>query len=482
MKKQKLSVALSILLFNAYIAGATSAHAQQASTQTAQAQQPTADDNLLTRQQALEPSSPPNTEADAPVSNQAKSKGFIADSHLNLLFRSFAEHDTFNTVKKKDAWVLGAQAVFESGYTQGLIGFGGDLSMFGALKLNGGRSGEPGSNNNQVHVATDGGGYNQLAWAYPGVWDVKARVSNTVVKYGQQLFDDPFLSPHDNRALPPTYRGFSLASNEIRNLTLKGGTVDGVLARGMTTVTGLTTEYGGTHVSRFSFFGGDWTRGDDTAVSLYGSVANDVWQQYYLTATQSIGDPKSLRWTGSLNYYYTGAIGDKRQGPINNNAYSLALAGTHGAHTVQFAFQQIVGDQMFDYMGQSAGDFLSNSLDVDYNQPHEKSVSLSYSLNLKDYGVPGAKITMWTAYGWGADGSAMANSGTVNAGSYIVNGEPVHGTHYEFGIIPGYTVPDGKLKNTSIKFYYMYHHGSKYYSDTTSNVYRLMVNVPVNIF
>jgi hypothetical protein len=470
-----LSVALSILFFTGAMAGPYKAYAQQAPA-------PQPDEQPLSRHTETVPDSPPNTEADAPVSSQAKSKGFIEDSHLNLLFRSFAEHDTFNSVKKKDAWVLGAQAVFESGYTKGLIGLGGDVSLFGALKLNGGRSGAVGSNNNQVHVATDGGGYNQLAWAYPGVWDVKARVSNTVLKYGQQLFDDPFLSPHDNRALPPTYRGWSLVSNEIKGLTLKGGTVDGVLARGMTTVTGLTTEYGGTHVSQFTYFGGDWTRGDDTAVTLYGSVANNVWQQYYLSATQSIGDPKSIRWTGSLNYYYTGAIGDKRQGSINNNAYSLALAGNHGAHTLQFAFQQIVSDQTFDYMGQSAGDFLSNSLDVDYNQPHEKSVSLSYSLNLKEYGVPGAKVTMWGAYGWDADGSAMANGGSAQAGNYIVNGQALHGSHYEFGIIPGYTIPDGRFKNTSIKFYYMYHHGSTYYPDTTSNVFRLMVNVPVNVF
>jgi hypothetical protein len=464
--KQKRSLALSILLFSGFMAATVAAHADETETQP------------VSRHTEAPPDSPPNTEADAPVSSQAKSKGFIEDSHFNVLMRSFTEHDEFKGAGKKDAWVLGAQAVFESGYTKGLIGLGGDVSLFGAFKLNGGNGA-----GNRVHVGTDGGGSNQLAWAYPGVWDVKARVSNTVLKYGQQLFDNPFLVPHDNRALPPTYRGFSLASDEIKNLTLKAGTVDGVLARGMTTVTGLTTEYGGTHVSQFTYFGGDWTHGDDTSVSLYGSVANNVWQQYYLTATQSIGDPKTVRWTGSLNYYYTGAIGDKRQGAINNNAYSLALAGTHGAHTVQVAFQQIVSDQTFDYMGQSAGDYLSNSLDVDYNQPHEKSLSLSYTLNMKQYGVPGLKFTMWGAYGWDADGSAMANSGTAQAANYLVNGEPIHGTHYEIGVIPSYTIPDGKFKNTSVKFYYMHHHSnSAYYPDGTSDVYRLMVNVPVNIF
>ena len=479
MKKQKRSIALSILLFSGVFAAPFAAHAQQAPAQ----QQP--DQQLPSRHTEAPPDSPPNTEADAPVSNQAKSKGFIEDSHLNILMRSFTEHDEFKGAGKKDAWVLGAQAVFESGFTKGLIGVGADVSLFGAFKLNGGQGA-----GNRVHVSSSGdpSGANQLAWAYPGVWDVKARVSNTVLKYGQQLFDNPFLVPHDNRALPPTYRGFSLASDEIKNLTLKAGTVDGVIARGMTTVTGLTTEYGGTHVSQFTYFGGDWTHGENTSVSLYGSVANNVWQQYYLTATQSVGDPKDIQWTGSLNYYYTGAIGDKRQGPITNNAYSLALAGTHGAHTVQFAFQQIVSDQTFDYMGQSAGDYLSNSLDVDYNQPHEKSVSLSYTLNMKQYGVPGLKLTMWSAYGWGADGSSMAYSGTANAANYwsggeVGKGQPIGGTHYEVGVIPSYTVPDGKFKNTSIKFYYMHHHAnSAYYPDGTSNVYRLMVNVPVNVF
>jgi hypothetical protein len=50
-------------------------------------------------------------------------------------------------------------------------------------------------------------------------------------------------------------------------------------------------------------------------------------------------------------------------------------------------------------------------------------------------------------------------------------------------VIPSYTIPDGKFKNTSVKFYYMHHHSnSAYYPDGTSDVYRLMVNVPVNIF
>jgi hypothetical protein len=292
--------------------------------------------------------------------------------------------------------------------------------------------------------------------------------------------------PHDNRALPPTFRGLSVASEELRNLTLKAGSVDATLARGQTSPSSLQTEYGGIRFSRFSYAGGDYVWNDDASVSLYVSRANNVWDQAYFTASKSIGNPSAIRWTGGLTYYYTHDIGQSRSGSINNHAYSLSLSGTHDAHTVLVGFQQIASNQFFDYVGQSAGDYLANSLDVDYNAPHEKSLQLGYTVNMKYFGIPGLTMSLWNAYGWGADASVTANRYADPASAlhnlYWKNGEPVHGTHYEFGFIPAYTVGSGKLKGTSAKFYYMHHQGSRYYSDSTSDVYRLMVNVPVNVF
>jgi hypothetical protein len=104
---------------------------------------------------------------------------------------------------------------------------------------------------------------------------------------------------------------------------------------------------------------------------------------------------------------------------------------------------------------------------------------------MKSYGVPGLKMALWTAYGWGANASVMANRysdpGSALHDLYWKDGQPVHGTHYEFGFIPGYTFGSGKLKGATAKFYYMHHQGSRFYSDSTSDVYRLMVNLPVNV-
>lgn len=66
----------------------------------------------------------------------------------------------------------------------------------------------------------------------------------------------------------------------------------------------------------------------------------------------------------------------------------------------------------------------------------------------------------------GADGSSMANGGSAQAANYVIDGYPIGGTHYEIGLIPSYTVREGRFKNTSIKFYYMHHHSnSAYYPD-----------------
>ena len=109
MKQQKRSIALSLIVFTGLMSPAISAFADD-------------DDDVATRHTEAPPSSPPNSEADAPISNQSKSQGFIEDSHFNLLFRSYTEHLEGEDIKTKDASVLGNQAVFESGYTRGLFG------------------------------------------------------------------------------------------------------------------------------------------------------------------------------------------------------------------------------------------------------------------------------------------------------------------------------------------------------------------------
>lgn len=437
-------------------------------TTVAQAVTPNAVINAEATQAVLPPDEP---------SAQSKSNGFIADSHLNFLFRNYSDVLDNKGGPHRHAWIQGAMANFESGFTQGLIGFGVDASVYAALKLDGGDGG-----GNMVHVAKGGGGSNQLAWAYPGIYDVKARISNTVVKYGLQAVDNPFMEQHDNRALPPTFLGATLVSNEFKNVMLEAGSFTKTDARGHTTLTDLKSQYGGTRIDRLTYAGGTWDYSPDGQAALYASQADDVWRQYYASIKHSIGSTKTVKWTGFANVYSTHDTGDKRQGEINSNAYSLSLAAQHGPHELLLGYQEVLGDQFFNYVGETNGIFLTNSMDVDYNAPHEKSLQLRYTFYGKDAGLPGFKAMVWGVTGWGADGSKMASQDQTRSGIYWANGAAVQGRHHEFGFIPSYTIQSGKLKDTKITFVAMWHVGSTHYSDATNSEYRLVVNVPVKAF
>jgi outer membrane porin, OprD family len=419
--------------------------------------------------------------APATSSQQSDSKGLIADSHLNWLLRSYTDHLETKDANTRNASVLGSQLNFESGFTTGVIGFGADAGLFTALKLNGGNGA-----GNMVHVNPNGGGSNQLAWTYFGLYDLKARVSNTVLKYGAQIVHNPFLEPHDNRALPPTFLGTSVSSTEIDGLSLAAGSFTKSLPRGQTHLQPLRTAYGGIQLNRFSYLGGDYAYSPDTKISLYASRAENVWDQYYSAVSHSIGDAGSLRWTGQLNYYATRNQGSSQQGAINTNAYSVALSAQHKAHTVMLAYQKIQGKQFFDYVGEGAGDFLSNSMNVDYNAPGEQSLQLRHTVDLGSYGLPGLKIMTWGVQGWGADASASAASYADPASSlhglYWKNGEPVQGKHWEVGMIPTYVLQSGKLKGSSINLTLMHHRANAHYSDAGNTIYRLVLNMPMNIF
>lgn len=422
------------------------------------------------------PPRPPSTPSD-----QAASKGFMGDSHLVLNLRNYADVQDVTGGPHRHAWTQGAMLDYTSGFTQGPIGFGVDASLYGAFKFDGGQGA-----GNMVHVSKGGGGQNQFAWAYPGIYDVKAQVSSTVVKYGLQLTaDNPFFEPHDNRALSPSFLGVSLVSKDIANTVLQGGSFTKVDPRGHTNLVDLSTSYGGVTFKRFSYVGGSWDYSPDGNLSLFANQADSVWRQYYGSLQQSIGDPSTLKWTGFANVYSTHSVGGGLEGHINNNAYSLSLSAQHGAHSLLFGYQQILGDQFFDYVNETNGVYLVNSMDVDYNAPHEKSFQVRYGFDGKYAGLPGAKAMLWYALGWGSDGSAGAAAngpGSQLYGLYWKDGQPVHGSHHEFGFIPSYTIQSGRFKDMKIAFTAMWHHGSKYYSDPSNMEYRLLLAMPLKLF
>lgn len=400
---------------------------------------------------------------------------------FTLLFRNYVEDLDVIGIRQQHAWVQAVQAIYESPYTQGPIGFGFDVAPFAAIKLDGGRGAR-----NMINQEPDGSGYDNRAWAYLGMYGLKARALGVNIKYGLQAMSNPYMEPYDIRALPPTYRGWSLWTDAVGGVSLKAGSFDAVNARGATKVQPLSTSYGETPFNRLSFIGIDWVDGKNSKSALYLAKAQDLWRQYYVSAESGIGNVQRLKGTLRADAYVTRDEGQQLQGPIRNTAYSVSASLQHSFSTVSVGYQRIIGNQYFDFMNETSGIYLSNSVGVDYNAPGERSLQLRYNFDGAGVGIPGLQLSFWTVRGWKADGSAEACTySTVSHplhSLYWKNGRAIGGDHKEYGMQAKYRFQHGVLKNGALSYVFIQHSISPDYPSKDFRIHRLTMNIPVQIF
>lgn len=431
---------------------------------------------------------------DKPVKGQAGATGFIEGQSLTLSTRNFAAReqmkDSFGFTIPKDggrehthsrrAWVQGTQLKYSSGYTQGTIGFGLDVAAFNAINLERGK-GRIGGGGNRTLADSNGHGVEE--WSKLGIANVRLRVSNTELKAGRFQVDTPVFSYFDNRALPSSFTGYAITSEELDNLALQAGSFRRVSPRTGAGDEAFTTEYGTREVKgeHMHYLGGNYKPLESLEIAAYGGRFEDIWDQYYLGITHTLGDRENLSLRTALNGYRTRDTGSRKAGYIDNNAWSLAFTLAHQAHALTLAWQQIDGDEYFDYVHETAAIYLANSLLSDYNGPNEKSAQIRYETDWSYFGVPGLSTTAWYAKGWDIDGTHYDGDRNSAYGNYVevrgMDGE----RHHEYGLMAAYKVQSGAIKDSTFKVTYMSHKASKQQIDGSVNELRVVSTFPFDL-
>lgn len=429
---------------------------------------------------------------DVVVKGQAGATGFTEGQKLTFTTRNFAAReqmkDSFHFNIKKDGytepthsrytWTQGSQLGYSSGYTQGTVGVGLDATAFNEIALERGH-GRIAGGGTRTLADSDGDAVGQ--WSKMGLASVKLRASDTVLRAGRQQTENPVFNSNDNRALPSSFDGVSLLSEELEGLQVQAGSFTRASPRTSSDHQGLTTEYGAQNFtgSHFSYLGGSYQPMKELKLTAYGAHFEDIWNQYYFGASHDLGDPQALALNTSLSYYSTHDSGARKAGYIDNNAYSLAFTLTHGAHAVLLGWQQIDGNEFFDYVHETAAIYLANSLLSDYNGPNEKSLQLRYTTDWAGFGVPGLTSMAWYAKGWGIDGTHYDGDRNGVSGYDVRNMDDEH--HHELGLSTGYTLQDGPLKSSSFRLTYMKHLASQNQVDGSVNELRLVSNFPFDL-
>ena len=414
------------------------------------------------------------------VGDQAEAKGFVEGSTFDVLLRNYY----FNRNKKDGAvddkdWTQGFHGVFNSGYTQGTVGFGVDAFGYLAIKLDGSDK-YSGSGN----LSTNAAGENNDSQGKAGA-ALKVRVSKTELKAGDmQPSTAPVFAVGGSRILPQTASGFQLQSSEIKDLDLEAGHFYSATSQDKNGRDGgLWATYAGVEADTINYGGAKYGINENFSVSLYGAQLEDIWNQYYANVNYTVpmGGDQSVNLDG--NIYRTDDSGSAEAGDISNTAFSLAAAYSFlKAHTLTVGFQKINGDTPFDYVGvgknNRGGDsiFLANSIQYsDFNGPGEKSAQVRYDLKMAEYGVPGLSFMTRYVKGWDIDGS----NAPVNGAYANLYGED--GKHHETNVEAKYVVQAGPAKDLSFRIRQAWHRANTDQGEGDINEFRLIVDYPLSI-
>ncbi|WP_410478955.1 OprD family outer membrane porin [Pseudomonas sp. zfem002] len=389
------------------------------------------------------------------------------------LYRYYKSDGTRRDSHSRDNWVQGTILDYSSGFTQGTVGFATQVAAYNAIALERGRAAVAGPNNRTL-THSDGDVIGQ--WSKLGLANLQARVSNTTLTAGRQSINTPVFAYIGNRALPSSFDGVAVHSAEFDNLSVDLSSFSRVSTRTEQGRSRFTTEYSAiaANSDRVSLAGLNYQPLRSLTTSLYVGHVEDIWNQYYLGASHELGDRGVLGLTTGFNWYGTRDTGSARLGPIDNDTFSLSFTLAHQAHSLTLAYQEVSGDEYFDYVHDTNAIFLANSLFSDYNGPNEKSLQFGYVLDLAGYGVPGLRLNAYTARGWGIDGTHYKGNG--------YNVRNLDGEHHrEWSLGASYVVQSGPLQATSIRATYTAHRATRAQIDGNVDELRVVTTIPFNI-
>ena len=370
----------------------------------------------------------------AMANDQADAKGFVEDSHLNVLARNaYISRDYKNGVDRKAEWGQGFLGTFTSGFTQGTVGVGVDAFGIYALRLGseGNLSGAGGID--FFKVGDSGKAAKDIAKAGAAV---KFRVSNTVLKYGDQMPALPVLMYDNSRLMPESFTGTLLTSKEIDGLELNVGRFTEESRK-----SAEARNSGG--LKSINVFGGSYKFTERFSASLYGSEMKDELRKQYLGMTYALplDDKQSL--TFDFNGYRTHVDSGYARDVLkvdgtDNKIWSLATTYAFGAHSLVLAYQSSTGEIGYPYGGYrnagGVGDggntiLLANSYWSDFNAKDERSWQLGYGFDFGAVGIPGLTYNIAYVRGTNIDDGSGRGRGTereiYNQAKYVVQSGPV---------------------------------------------------------
>lgn len=327
---------------------------------------------------------------------------FIDDSKAAVDARNFYMNRDFRqsgaSQAKAEEWAQGFMLRFESGFTEGPVGFGLDAIGLLGLKLDSSPdrvgTGILKSDREAPKRAQDEYGEAGLT--------AKLRASQSVLKVGTLQPVLPPLMRNDSRLLPQTFRGAWLTSNEVEGLTLDLAQIDQVNQRDSSDNQDMTVFNGGKRnivlgqdkaSDEFLFAGGKYQWTPELATSYYYAGLDGIYKQHLVNLVHQLPLGEGQSFKSDIRYAHSTDDGGSN---VDNDAFGALFTYRLGSQGFTAGYQHLSGDTGFAYIAGSDNALINLVQINDFGNQDERSWQLRYDYDFAALGMPG--LTFMTRY------------------------------------------------------------------------------------
>lgn len=324
--------------------------------------------------------------------------GFTDDQNASLTARNFYFDRDYKDPQApypaSREWAQGFIFNYHSGYTNGPIGLGVDLSADIGIQLN----------SDAQHSASGLLKYDpntrEPEDEYHRVFaTAKVKVQDTEIKAGTLRPRNPVIFSSPARLLDQTFRGAELQSKEFEHFKITAAYIDSVKQRDETQWTDLSVSkvqrrYGfqaGDQVqsSHFLYAGLDHSIGSHQSSYYYGNL-HDVYQQHVLTYQRNKTEDLPLQ--AKVQIFRSVDQGAAQVGKIDNWNYGTLLGWSHGMNTFSAGGMLNSGDSALPFLHGGESLVLLDSMSADFSNKNERVWIVRYDRNFADFNLPNLNI------------------------------------------------------------------------------------------
>lgn len=381
---------------------------------------------------------------------QTAQAAFIHDGSGSLELRNFYFDRDFHgdsaTQSRRGEWAQGFMLRLQSGYTDGVVGFGLDAAGMLGLKLD---SSPDRSGSGLLPRGSDKRAADDYAKA---VATFKARLAQSELKAGGLSPQLPLLASNSSRLFPQWFNGVQLVSKDLDRFTFTLLQVNATKLRDSTDYEDLTAmaqqgAYSATATSdRLRYAGVDYQPLNKLTLSLHTSVLEDLFRRdfagFKFKTRLGPGDVfTEWRW------FNTRKQGRALLGGVDNQTLSTNFGYSVQGHTFSGGYQKVRGDTAYAYVGGTDTYLFSEQQVSTFALANERAWMLRYDFNFAAVGIPGLTFNVRYVKGNQVDPQRIASAkGRTLAAA---DGE---GREWERTTDITYVVQSGALRNVSLRW------------------------------